>query len=337
MTTLWTVQAINDQLREHRQEGDPLADEVFQFLKSNPSYFHQFQQLSGNAELLNLELPDPLGKLLEDVHAKYTQFDQELLERGHIVFEKYAVPIMAILALYALPYCYAGENGSKVLVQSKYLLENPRKRLEETGEFLFAVGSRNAFQQSGFGFLQCLKVRLLHAGARFYSKVEVEVPVNQEDLLGTNLAFSLIVIRGLQKIGVELTTDEKQAYIYLWNGVGQLLGIRSGLLPVDIKQAAVLERAIRVRQFRPNEDGKRLMQSLITMYTEDWPFKGLRPEDMISGFLGNEVSKCVGLPFSDFFSNVSLTPLKLKNSFTQFSVDNFPRLQDRIAKGQFTF
>lgn len=335
--TTWTVQAINDQLDSHRQEGDPLADEVFRFLKDNSSEFHQFQQLTDNQELFQQKLLPPMDKLLEVVQERYQNFDRELLQKGHIVFEKYAVPIMAILALYALPYCYAGEKGSKVLVQSKYLLDNPRKRLEETGEFLIAVGSRNAFRKDGSGFLQCLKVRLLHAGARFYSKVDGEVPVNQEDLLGTNLAFSLIVIRGLQKIGVELTNDEKGAYTYLWNCAGQLLGISSELLPDKIKEAAVLERAIRTRQFRPNEEGKQLMGALVDMYKEDWPFKGLQPEDMISGFLGKEVSKCVGLSFSDFFSNASLTPLKLRNSFARFSSENFPKLQERIAKGQFAF
>ncbi|MDW3192596.1 MAG: oxygenase MpaB family protein [Cytophagales bacterium] len=333
----WTIQAINRQLDLHRQEGDPLADEVFQFLKNDPTTYHQFKELTSNADLLAFALEASPKDLLDELNKQLAEFDQVLLEQGHLVFEKYAVPIMAVLALYALPYCYAGENGSKVLVQSKYLVENPRKRLEETGEFLFAVGSKNAFTHEGFGLLQCMKVRLLHAGARFYAKVDGEVSVNQEDLLGTNLAFSLITIRGLQKVGVEMSADEKYAYIYLWNCVGLLLGINSTLLPSDIRQAAVLERAIRIRQFRPNADGATLMQSLVDMYAEDWPFKGLRPEDMISGFLGKEVSKCVGLDFSDIFSGASLTPMKLKNSFTRFSADNFPRLQDQIAKGQFTF
>lgn len=337
MTTTWTIHAINDQLAKHRHEGDPLVDEVFQYLKNNPSFYHQLPEVTSNAALMALKLDEPVDRLLGVIQNKHASFDQERLERGQLVFEKYAVPIMAILALHALPYCYAGENGSKVLVQSKYLVDNPRKRLEETGEFLFAVGSRIAFKEVGFGFLQCLKVRLLHAGARYYAKVDGEVPVNQEDLLGTNLAFSLIVIRGLQKIGVELRTDEKQAYIYLWKCVGELLGIESELLPSDLKQASVLERAIRSRQFRPNNDGKKLMQALVDMYTEDWPFKGLSPTDMISGLLGREVSKCVGLDFSDFFSSASLTPLKLKNSFSQFSVNNFPKLQEQISKGRFAF
>lgn len=337
MASSWTIHAINTQLAKHRQHGDPLADEVFQYLKNNPSFYHQLPEVTSNAALMALKLDEPVDRLLRVIQNKHASFDQAQLEKGQLVFEKYAVPIMAILALYALPYCYAGENGSKVLVQSKYLVENPRKRLEETGEFLFAVGRRNAFKQDGVGTLQCLKVRLLHAGARYYANVDEEVPVNQEDLLGTNLAFSLIVIRGLQKIGIELNANEKQAYIYLWNCVGQLLGIESELLPADLKQASILERAIRSRQFRPNDDGKKLMQALIDMYAEDWPFKGFGPADMISGFLGKEVSKCVGLDFSDFFSSASLTPLKLKNSFSQFSVDNFPKLQEQMARGQFAF
>lgn len=333
----WTIQTINRRLDHHRQEGDPIADKAFKFLKNNPTAYHQFKELINNADLRAFASQEPLKELLDSIIDHLTIFDQDLLEEGHEVFEKYAVPIMAVLALYALPYCYAGENGSKVLVQSKYLVENPRKRLEETGEFLFAVGGKHAFDQEHFGLLQCMKVRLLHAGARFYAAVDGEVAINQEDLLGTNLAFSLITIRGLQKVGVVLSADEKQAYIYLWNCVGQLLGITSKLLPSDIREAAVLERAIRIRQFRPNADGAKLMQALVDMYAEDWPFKGLRPEDMISAFLGKEVAKCVGIGYSDVFSEASLTPLKLKNSFTRFSADNFPKLQDQIAKGQFAF
>lgn len=337
MDNSWTIQVINDQLTDHRQQGDSLADEVFKQLKANPANYGRFHQMNSNAALFQSESSGSFGQLLSEVQSTHATFDPELLKEGHLVFEKYAVPITAILALYSLPYCYAGENGSKILVQSKYLVENPRKRLEETGEFLFAIGSQNAFDEDGFGFLQCVKVRLLHAGARFYSKVQDEVPVNQEDLLGTNLAFSLIVIRGLQKLGVALSDAEKQAYLYLWNCVGKLLGIDSKLLPQDIRQASILERAIRSRQFRPNADGKKLTQALVNMFKEDWPFQGIRPEDMVGGFLGKEVSRCVGLKFSDFFSTATLTPLKLKNSFTRFSADNFPRLQEQIAKGQFAF
>ena len=144
MVKSWTIQSINDQLQDHRQEADPLADEVFQFLKQNPAVYHRFREWTSNADLSGLPSSGPLTHLMEDIRTKHAEFDQEMLKCGHLVFEKYAVPIMAILALYSLPYCYAGENGSRILVQSKYLVENPRKRLEETGEFLFAVGSSNS-------------------------------------------------------------------------------------------------------------------------------------------------------------------------------------------------
>ncbi len=337
MEQAWTLQVLNDFLDNHRQKGDPAADGVFQYLKDHSQEFYQFQKLTGNSDLLRLTFKKPMSQLLDEVLSTHATFDQTLLKNGHLVFEKYAVPIMAILALYSLPYCYAGEKGAKVLVQSKYLVENPRKRLEETGEFLFAVGSRNAFDESGFGFLHCLKVRLLHARARCYSEAEEEVPINQEDLLGTNLAFSLIVIRGLQKLGIELSPEEKQAYIYLWNCVGRLLGIDSVLLPENLRKASVLERAIRNRQFRPNKEGAILTKALVELYKERWPFGRLRPEEMIGGFLGEEVSKCVELNFSDFLSAAALTSLKLRNSFTHFSVDNFSKIQEKIAEGQYAF
>lgn len=332
-----TLQELNDRLTLARQHGDPLADVAFGYIRQNPALFAQFQQLDSNAALTAMELPDSLQDLLQDVEQKLKQFDRERLHAGHLVFEKYAEPIMINLAMYSLPYCYAAEQGAQVLVKSKYLLENPQKRLEETGEFLFATGSREAFTDEGFGIIQCLKVRLLHAGARFHAKTPEESSVNQEDLLGTNLAFSLIVIRGFQKMGIRLIEQEEKDFLYLWNCIGELLGIEADLLPTDLREASVLERSIRKRQFRFSEAGARLTNSLIHMYEQNWPMKGTKPADLIATFVGAEIAECIGLKPVSLKGEAALGTMRYRNTFTKFSAATFGKLKERVAQGQFSF
>ena len=100
-----------------------------------------------------------------------------------------------MLACLALPYCYAGADGAKVLAKSQRIQNDTLKRLEETGEFIFTVMQEKNWH-NGKAFRKILKVRLMHAAIRFFSEFHGTwntawgKPVNQEDMAGTNGAFS---------------------------------------------------------------------------------------------------------------------------------------------------
>lgn len=332
-----TLQELDVRLTALRQIGDPLADKAFQSLLKSSSFFPQLQNLSSNSDLSGLVLEAPMDELLQDIRQKLRYFDLGRLEAGHQVFEKYAVPVMIILSMYSLPYCYAAEKGALVLVKSNYLLENPEKRLEETGEFLFATGSKEAFKESGSGIIQCLKVRLLHAGARFHAKIAEECSVNQEDLLGTNLAFSLIVIRGFQKMGISLGAQEQRDFLYLWQCIGELLGIEKDMLPGNVKEASLLERIIRKRQFRHSKAAEKLTSSLIELYRKNWPLKAISPEEVMVSFIGKEVSSCLGLSSAHFKEGLILGSLKMRNAFQHFSAQTFRKMMTQLERGQLSF
>ena len=64
-------------------------------------------------------------------------------------------------------------------------------------------------------------------------KPEFGLPVNQEDLTGTLMAFDWISLDGLRRIGVDLTQDEWDGYLHCWQIVGHQLGIRDDMIPAD--------------------------------------------------------------------------------------------------------
>lgn len=172
----------------------------------------------------------------------------------------------------------------------------------------------------------------MHAHIRKMSTTVEETAVNLEDMLGTNLSFSLIVIRGLKKMGIYPRDTEVSAYLYLWKCIGQMLGIPFSLLPQEGKEASILERSIRKRQFRENEDGKKLTDSLVTYYRGNPFFKNIEVEEVIAEFVGKEVAPMIGLKLKPGLTRFSLDALRLKNFFTNFSRRNFEKEMKRMER-----
>ena len=297
-------------LEQYRFKTDPLADEVIKdyFPEQKQFLFGHLSGLTVNSSQLNETAHPSLKALYNDILSKASRVPPEVMVHGQQFFNKHASDIMLLLGLLSLPYCYAAANGAEVLIRSKRILDEPEKRLLETAEFVFDVMHHEAFQAKSKGLVSILKVRLMHAAARWYAKQgnwNTEIlgePVNQEDMSGTNLAFSLIVIRGLKKLGKTVSNKESLGYINYWNQVGLMLGIEVQLLPTSNKEAYVLERNIRERQFAESESGRRLTKSLLKYFekaTIDSPLKG-QSTSFVAYLLGDKVSGILGVENTRF-------------------------------------
>lgn len=231
--------------------------------------------------------------------------------------------ILQLLGLLSLPYCYAAADGAKVLYQTERMYKDVRLRLEETAEFVTAVMRKNAFADDGKGIVKIFKVRLMHAAARFYLQkmgwdAKLGKPVNQEDMAGTNLSFSLIVIRGLRKMGFTLDYKDQLAYINYWNYIGEMLGLMPLLLPKNGKDARELDLKIAERQFKPSMEGKQLTQSLLNCFYSLNDGKQVSNEEIpayMRFLLGNEVSDILGLPQKIFPTSKRIL-LQIKSSLS---------------------
>jgi len=90
---------------------------------------------------------------------------------------------------------------------------------------------------SGIGFHSVLRVRMLHSQVRIrllrsekYDTESHGVPINQEDLLATLGAFSVACIWGMQRMGIYMSADDREAYILAWKHIGYYMGIQPDLL-----------------------------------------------------------------------------------------------------------
>jgi ER-bound oxygenase mpaB/B'/Rubber oxygenase, catalytic domain len=73
-----------------------------------------------------------------------------------------------------------------------------------------------------------VRLRLLHSSK--YDTQSHGIPINQEDLLATLGAFSVACIWTMERMGIYISPDDREANILAWRHIGYYLGIDSALL-----------------------------------------------------------------------------------------------------------
>lgn len=321
-------------LDEKRNIGDPLADsfieQAFGNAESKKELFEWMNGLHSNQDLENPSIEKQA--FVTAVTTLPNWADQKQMKLGAAFFASHASEIMNLLGLLSLPYCYTAANGAMVLYLSARMRNDAPKRLKETADFVWAIMAPNAFSKEGKGFVEILKVRLMHAAVRHYTNLNVAwksdeygIPINQEDMAGTNLSFSFIVLRGLRKLGYIINQEEKQSFLHLWNVIGNSMGVEQSLLPKNLKQAVWLENAIKSEQFRTSAHGKELTASLIEHIKKTAGPK-IEIEEitgLMNHLLGNDVAEMLGIKAVKL-ADYKLSLLKLTNFFKEISIKDDP-------------
>lgn len=185
----------NDFLNSMRYQTDPLADQAIQALfasQKSAKFRKLFEALHRNDYDIPAGLPQEVVEFLDQSRSLPSWAQQNRLEKGAKFFARHAPMLMGMLGMLSLPYCYAAANGARVLFFSERLRTNPGKRLAETGQYIFDVGSKKGFSARGKAISSTQKVRLMHAAVRYHIQKSNQwdeeawgKPVNQEDMAGT--------------------------------------------------------------------------------------------------------------------------------------------------------
>ena len=291
-------------LTRYRQQGDAPADAVIAAVieADGPTGLRQLMGwLADTSDFSTDKQPESVQVFFADYAKLPGWANPDRMKRGMAFFKKNAGQIGLALGTYSLPYTYMGADGVQLLWLTERIKNDTARRLQETGEWVFGVNNPKEWATNSLSFFQgegwavrrsggvkaiarTLKIRLIHAGARWFGlrsgrwNMEWGMPVNQEDMAGTNLSFSYIVLRGLRKIGVTATEQEEEDYLHHVNVIGFLNGISEELLPTNLREAYTLDRAIARRQFRASEAGVGLTRSLLNAIAEVGGSATDRPE-----------------------------------------------------------
>jgi hypothetical protein len=225
-------------LNRLRLQGDAEADACVDHIAamSRENYGELFKFLSSNA----LQCPESAPPMLRTFFGHDDRMpmpngqppDRGRLARGEQVFMTHACCSALTLVAMSLPAGYAAPNLARVLSMSDDLRTHTYKRLLGVLQMVVDVTSPGGFEREGKAIVTAAKLRLLHAGVRRLVRrrlpdyeAQYGVPVNHEDMLGTIMGFSLLVIRGMQKLGIPLADEEAEDYYYLWRVFALAMGI----------------------------------------------------------------------------------------------------------------
>ncbi len=277
------------QLAQARLVGDPPADALIATVVAQTGREGMgalMTWLANNTDFDTNAQPIEVQQFFAEYARLPTWADPARMRRGMAFFQKHSGAIGLTLGTYSLPYTYLGANGVQLLWLTERIRTDTARRLQETGEWVFAVNDPKNWEGppspkggvttwatsspfGGRGALYTLKIRLIHAAARWFGQhtgkwnMAWGVPVCQEDMVGTIGSFSYIVLRGLRKLGITLTEQEEEDYLHHLNVVGYLNGVDEALLPHNLREAFHLDKLISQRQFRPSEAGTGLTKALL--------------------------------------------------------------------------
>jgi uncharacterized protein (DUF2236 family) len=292
-----------------RAAGDPSVDGVVDELARSGeirAVSRVLRHLVDNDQPVPSELPESIARWLEDTRALPAWADRERLERGCRLVLEHGPQACLALSTASLVFCYAGYPGVKVLTFSHRLDQDAYRRVGETAQFLLAVTAPGSLDPGGRGVRKIQKIRLLHASIRHLIErsgrwdVQADgVPVCQEDLAGTLISFSWIVVDSLRKLGIRLSDSDAEDYHYRWRVVGEMLGIDSAAIPPDLDAARELAAAIARRNHRRSDEGMAMTRALFEMHANSIPagFEGAAPA-LTRHLLGDHICELVGVPHS---------------------------------------
>lgn len=317
----WT----DHQLDSLRRVGDPLADGVVDEIFATGE-IHAVRQLLRHlvdndhplvvedARRLPPELAEHVERYFVLSDAALPEFDPEQIVAGQKMFELHGPEILMTLCCYSLPASYTAKKGVHVLAQTGRLESQPKRRLIETTQMVVDVMTPGGLSVAadarghGKGIRSAQKVRLMHAAIRRMivdregqAWIDAyDTPINQEDLAGTLMTFSRVVLDGLERLGAVTTEAQRASYLYAWRAIGSVMGVHQELIPVDLAEARTLTDTIRRRQSARSEAGDVMVAALLGTMQASVPalLRGF-PATLLRYFLQQD-ARYLALPPADW-------------------------------------
>jgi len=314
--------------------SDPLADEVVEWMvQGGDPAKAQFEQsirdgISG--------LPNPAPQLRRffaraDELPSWVDFAQ--LRRGALAYQRFGILGMIVLSAWSLINGYHSSAAVKPLAFTGQLHHRTQRRLAETARFVSEATQVDGLRLGRPGRDISLRVSMIHAHVRRACLQSGQwrtdtwgLPINQADMFGTLLEFSLLMMDGAQRLGFFLSSEEREAILAMWRYCGHLSGVDAWLLEQLGSEAKTRRLAdlLRLVQPGPDEDSLALTEQLLKVPGQNAKGKGppvlaLAVSRIHNGlaraFNGPEIANDLGIPddlwqYSVYPIRAAVTPIE---------------------------
>jgi hypothetical protein len=304
--------------------GDPLADALIAHWLAQPGGFGAGRKQLDLALEQGLQAvtdaPAPLRALFEQLERVPLWLDPARVELGRRSGARVGLAGSYVLGCMALMGGYRFSATTKPLVFTGALERKTSRRLDETAKYVCDVYAPGGMDRFGPGFASTVRVRMMHALVRHaagtserWRSEEWGLPINQADMLGTNLLFSVVYLTGLRAMGMRFTRGEADAVVHLWRYIGYLMGVDESLLPATELEGRRIGYAMFKSQPGADDDSRRLAKALA-----DAPFAHARSE-FHKRLIGLDVRYRLGLSRA-LLGNAIADELALPNDAWKYAI-----------------
>ncbi|WP_282792896.1 oxygenase MpaB family protein [Streptomyces sp. CC224B] len=263
-----------------RRTGDDLADATVAtlFERGEVGTFNTLMRyVSAAGAPLPDGLPEVAREYLRTTAAPPSWVDWDEMEKARLFFIDNNVHISTALSFASMPACYVVPHVARLL-STTHGLNYPSKRMAETGQFTVLLMRPDAFEAGSRFIPAAQKVRLLHASIRHHLTREnrwdtraLGVPICQEDMIGGQMFFSLLVLDSLHRLGIHMSQEGAEAYYYAWRVVGAMLGVDQDAVPATLDEARAFLDLYMIRHMGPSAEGTHLTRQLVDLYEDVVP------------------------------------------------------------------
>lgn len=305
----WTVSFLESK----RKLTDDIADSTVNIImekREDAKINHLFQMITRDDNHLPEDAPAEIKEYFRKTAVLPDWADQDLIDLGQQVYIRHGIWISLLLSNKSLPECYACAKGAEVLHRTARLdeqhgsMDTFSRRIAETAQFVLFAMSPGGLSPNGRGLVAAQKVRLIHAVIRYHLRkqnwdpAQYDEPINQEDMAGTLMSFSALILQGMEQLGIILEPVEKEAYIHCWRVVGHVIGLHDDIIPENSADALKLGNSILDHQIASSKQGSELMKALLEFQDKNSK-AGMSSEsniEMLRLMMGSKISDILDVP-----------------------------------------
>jgi hypothetical protein len=250
--------------------GDTLMDPVADWLMQSPkAHRGMFQQaLTQGVESLS-DCPPELQALFAEVDRVPAWVDRQLMDEGIRFIHASGLTALQVMRDLALMGGYLLSGFNQALVMTGALTNGTSQRVAETGKWWMDCTERGGLERFGAGTQSTLHVRLVHAIVRRqlnqredWDHAQWGLPLNQIDMAATYLGFSVVMLGGLRKLGIQATPQEARGVMQLWSYACWLMGVDEKWLRFSESEGVILLNTALMTQSRADWTSKALGKAL---------------------------------------------------------------------------
>ncbi len=315
--------------------GDPVADDLVEWMERSGALARtQFERALEHGIAAVPDAAPELDRFFARAEGLPSWVDFEQLQTGALAYQRFGILGMIVLSAWSLINGYHSSAAVKPLAFTGQLHHNTQRRLAETARFVSEVSQVDGLRAGRPGRDISLRVSMIHAHVRRaclqsnqWRSEAWGLPINQADMFGTLLEFSLLMMDGAQRLGFFLTLEEREAILAMWRYCGHLSGVDPWLIEQlgSETETRRLADLLRLVQPGPDEDSLTLTEQLLKVPGQN--AKGKAPpvlalavsrihNGLARAFNGPEIADDLGIPddlwqYAIYPIRAAVTPVEL--------------------------